>query len=98
MATQKEIEKELRKSKKECRELRTHNQFLTDRLEKAHERNAELRKKIMTMTIDDVIKQQKELSEYQEKLEKDKKIIEEFDKQAQVKLDTDGITHGDTGR
>ena len=52
----------------------------------------------MTMTIDDVIKQQKELSEYQEKLEKDKKIIEEFDKQAQVKLDTDGITHGDTGR
>ena len=30
--------------KKELRELRTHNKFLTDRLELAHERNAELRK------------------------------------------------------
>jgi uncharacterized coiled-coil protein SlyX len=44
MATIKEIESQLRKAKKELRELRTHNQFLLERLEKAHERNAEIQK------------------------------------------------------
>ena len=34
MATEKELEKQLREIKKEVRELRTHNQFLLDRLEK----------------------------------------------------------------
>ena len=86
MATQKELEKQLREAKKELRETRTHNQFLLDRLEKAHERNAEIRKQMMTMTFDDVIKTQKELAEYQEKLKKDKELIEAFDKQSQVKL------------
>ena len=86
MATQKELEKQLREVKKEVRELRTHNQFLLDRLEKAHERNAEIRKQMMTMTFDDVIKTQKELAEYQEKLKKDKELIESFEKQSQVKL------------
>ena len=86
MATQKELEKQLREIKKEVRELRTHNQFLLDRLEKAHERNAEIRKQMMTMTFEDVIKTQKELAEYQEKLKKDKELIEAFDKQSQVKL------------
>ena len=88
MATEKELEKQLRQIKKEVRELRTHNQFLLDRLEKGHERNAELRKQIMTMTIDDVIKIQKELSEYQEKVAKDKELLETFDKQIEVKLAT----------
>ncbi len=86
MATQKELEKLLREAKKELRETRTHNQFLLDRLEKAHERNAEIRKQMMTMTFDDVIRTQKELSEYQEKIKKDKELIEAFDKQKEVKL------------
>jgi chromosome segregation ATPase len=86
MATQKELEKQLREAKKELRETRTHNQFLLDRLEKAHERNAEIRKQMMTMTFDDVIKTQKELAEYQEKIKKDKELMEAFDKQKEVKL------------
>jgi len=96
MATQKELEKQLREAKKELRETRTHNQFLLDRLEKAHERNAEIRKQMMTMTFDDVIKTQKELAEYQEKIKKDKELIETFDKQAQVKLNSNlnGNTSG----
>jgi len=98
MATIKEIESQLRKAKKELRELRTHNQFLLERLEKAHERNAEIRKQMMTMTFDDVIKTQKELAEYQEKVAKDKELLETFDKQVEVKLDTAGINNGDTSR
>jgi len=98
MATQKELEKQLKDIKKEVRELRTHNQFLLDRLEKGHERNAELRKQMMTMTFDDVVRNQKELAEFQEKLAKDKELLETFDKQVEVKLDTAGINNGDTSR
>jgi hypothetical protein len=98
MATQKELEKQLKDIKKEVRELRTHNQFLLDRLEKGHERNAELRKQMMTMTFDDVVKNQKELAEFQEKLAKDKELLETFDKQTEVQLDTAGINNGDTSR
>ena len=98
MATLKEVEQQLRKAKKEVRELRTHNQFLLDRLEKAHERNAEIRKQMMTMTFDDVIKTQKELAIFQEKLAKDKELLETFDKQTEVQLDTAGINNGDTSR
>lgn len=98
MATPEETLKENRRLKKEVRELRTHNQFLLDRLEKAHERNAEIRKQMMTMTFDDVIKTQKELAEYQEKVAKDKELLETFDKQVEVKLDTAGINDGDTIR
>ena len=98
MATPEETLKENRRLKKEVRELRTHNQFLLDRLEKAHERNAEIRKQMMTITFDDVIKTQKELAEYQEKVAKDKELLETFDKQVEVKLDTAGINDGDTIR
>ena len=98
MATQKELEKQLKDIKKEVRELRTHNQFLLDRLEKAHERNAEIRKQMMTMTFDDVVKNQKELAIFQEKLAKDKELLETFDKQTEVQLDTAGINNGDTSR
>jgi len=94
MATIKEVESQLRKIKKEVRELRTHNQFLLDRLEKAHERNAEIRKQMMTMTFDDVIRTQKELAEFQAKLSKDKELLDAFDKQAQVKLNSN--FNGDT--
>ena len=98
MATPEETQKENRRLKKEVRELRTHNQFLLERLEKAHERNAEIRKQMMTITFDDVIKTQKELAEYQEKVAKDKELLETFDKQIEVKLDTAGINNGDTIR
>lgn len=81
MATLKEVEKQLREAKKELRELRTHNKFLLERLELGHERNAELRKKIMTMTFDDVVKNQKELLLYQEKMAKDKELVETFENQ-----------------
>lgn len=96
MATEKELQKQLREVKKEVRELREHNQFLLDRLEKAHERNAEIRKQMMTMTFDDVLKTQKELAEYQAKFKKDQELIETFDKQAQVKLNSNlnGNTSG----
>jgi hypothetical protein len=96
MATIKEVESQLRKAKKELREIRTHNQFLLERLEKAHERNAEIRKQMMTMTFEDIIKTQKELADYQEKIKKDKELIETFDKQSQVKLDSN--LNGDTIR
>jgi len=86
MATEKELQKQLREVKKEVRELREHNKFLLDRLEKAHERNAEIRKQMMTMTFDDVIRTQKELAEYQSKIAKDKELMEAFEKQQQVKL------------
>ena len=98
MATQNEVEKQLKEIKKEVRELRTHNQFLLDRLEKAHERNAEIRKQMMTMTFDDVVRNQKELAEFQEKVAKDKELLETFDKQVEVKLDTAGINNGNTSR
>ena len=96
MATIKEVESQLRKAKKELREVRTHNEFLLERLEKAHERNAEIRKQMMTMTFEDIIKTQKELADYQEKIKKDKELIETFDKQSQVKLDSN--LNGDTIR
>jgi len=98
MATQSEVEKQLKEIKKEVRELRTHNQFLLDRLEKAHERNAEIRKQMMTMTFDDIVRNQKELAEFQEKVAKDKELLETFDKQVEVKLDTAGINNGNTSR
>ena len=87
MATEKELQKQLKEVKKEVRELREHNKFLLDRLEKAHERNAEVRKQMMTITFEDVIKTQKELADYQDKIKKDKELMEAFDKQAQVKID-----------
>lgn len=81
MATLKEVEKQLKETKKELREQKAKVQFLLERLEIGHERNAELRKKIMTMTFDDVVKNQKELLLYQEKMTKDKELVETFENQ-----------------
>ena len=53
---------------------------------------------MMTMTFDDVLKTQKELAEYQAKFKKDQELLETFDKQTEVKLDTQGITDGNTIR
>jgi hypothetical protein len=81
MATLKEVEKQLNEAKKELRELRIHNKFLLDRLELGHERNYELRQKIMTMTFDDIIKNQQELIKYQDKMAKDKELVDTFENQ-----------------
>lgn len=81
MATLKEVEKQLKETKKELREQKAKVQFLLERLEIGHERNAELRKKIMTMTFDDVVKNQKELLLYQEKMTKDKELVDTFENQ-----------------
>lgn len=88
MATLKEVEKQLKEAKKKNREKdkiieehEIHIKFLTDRLERAHERVAEKNKEIMTMTFDDVIKNQKELLKYQEKMAKDKELVETFENQ-----------------
>jgi hypothetical protein len=81
MATLKEVEKQLKEAKKELRELRIHNKFLLDRLELGHERNYELRQKIMTMTFDDIIKNQQELIKYQDKMAKDKELVDTFENQ-----------------
>ena len=88
MSTVKEIEKQLREAKKKNREKDkiieehlTHIKFLTDRLEMAHLRVADKNKEIMTMTFDDVIKNQKELLKYQEKMAKDKELVEAFENQ-----------------
>jgi hypothetical protein len=96
MATEKELKKELNSVKKEVRELRTHNKFLLDRLDLAHEKNAELRKQIMTMSVDDVLTHQKEFVKYQEKFAKDRELVETFDKQTQVKLNSNGIAQEET--
>lgn len=88
MSTLEEVQKENRRLKKEKREKDKiieekdiHIKFLTDRLERAHERVAEKNKEIMTMTFDDVIKNQKELLKYQEKMAKDKELVETFENQ-----------------
>jgi hypothetical protein len=88
MSTVKELEKQLREAKKKNREKDkiieehlTHIKFLTDRLERAHLRVADKNKEIMTMTFDDVIKNQKELLKYQEKMAKDKELVETFENQ-----------------
>ena len=41
---------------------------------------------------------EKELAEYQAKFKKDQELLETFDKQTEVKLDTQGITDGNTIR
>ena len=86
MATEKELQKQLREVKREVRELREHNKFLLDRLEKAHERNAEVRKQMMTMTFDDVLAMRKAKAEYDERQKKEKELFDTFEKQQQVKL------------
>ena len=103
MATLKEVEQQLRKAKKEkrelaekCKEYDIREKLYLERLEKAHERLHEKNQEILNMTFDDVAKMQKAKAEYTEKYLKDKELIETFDKQAQVKLNSNlnGNTNG----
>lgn len=93
MSTLKELESQLRKSKKEKRELEQkikeyeiREKLYLERLDNWAVKNQELNYKINNMTIDEVIKIQKAKAEYTEKYLKDKEITESFEKQSQVKL------------
>ena len=93
MSTLKEVESELRKSKKEKRELEEkikeseiREKLYLERLDNWAVKNQELNYKINNMTIDEVIKIQKAKVEYTEKYLKDKEITDSFEKQSQVKL------------
>tara|TARA_R100001510_G_scaffold34097_1_gene30568 strand:+ start:41 stop:340 length:300 start_codon:yes stop_codon:yes gene_type:complete len=94
MATQKETEKELRAVKKEVRELRTHNKFLLDRLDLAHEKNAKLREEKNNMTVDDVVLMQKAKAEYASSIEKS--ISEQLSMQEKVQLNSSGLPNGES--
>ena len=105
MATLQEIQDQLKKSKKEGRELREEikeykirEKLYLERLENWAEKNQSLNNKISNMTLDDVAKMQKAKAEYVDKYLKDKEVTEAFDKQTQVKLNSEGINHGDTNR
>ena len=93
MSTLKEVESQLRKSKKEKRELEQkikeyeiREKLYLERLDNWAIKNQDLNYKINNMTIDDVVKIQKAKAEYTEKYLKDKEITESFEKQSQVKL------------
>ena len=93
MATLKEVESQLRKAKKEKRELEQkikeyeiREKLYLERLDNWAAKNQDLNYKINNMTIDDVVKIQKAKAEYTEKYLKDKQITESFEKQSQVKL------------
>jgi len=93
MATAEELQQQLRKSKKEKRELEQkikeyeiREKLYLERLDNWAAKNQDLNYKINNMTIDEVVKIQKAKAEYTEKYLKDKQITESFEKQSQVKL------------
>jgi len=99
MATQNELQEQLKKAKKELREAREEvkeakirEQLYLERLDNWAEKNQALHREISGMTMDDVARKQRAKAEYKEKYAKDIEIAETFDKQAQVKLNTTGIT------
>ena len=103
MATQEELQEQLKKAKKELREAREEvkeakirEQLYLERLDNWAEKNQYLNSKISNMTMDDVAKMQRAKAEYTEKYLKDKEIAETFDKQSQVKLNS--TLNGDTSR
>ena len=88
MATLKEVEKQLRESKKKNREKdkiieehETHIKFLHDRLKLAKDDLFDERQKRLNMTIDDVMALVKVRAEFEEKQKKDKQIVETFENQ-----------------
>jgi hypothetical protein len=95
MATLKEVESQLRKAKKEkrelaekCKEYEIVIKTLTERLSARTDEKSEWIKKYNEKSIDDCVAQNKAQAEYFEKYLKDKELIETFDKQSQVKLDS----------
>ena len=93
MATASELQEQLKKAKRELREireevkeLRIREKLYLERLDNWAEKNQFLNNKISNMTMDEVAQMQKAKAEYNEKYLKDKEVAEAFDKQAQVKL------------
>jgi hypothetical protein len=93
MATLEETQDQLKKAKKELREVREEikeakirEQLYLERLENWAEKNQALHREISGMTMDDVARKQRAKAEYKEKYAKDIEIAETFEKQAQVKL------------
>jgi len=96
MSTLKEVEAQLRKAKKENRELKKDNdekdlhiKFLNERLDNWADKNAQLREEKLKITVDDVIAFQKAKSEYASS--QDQSFVDQLEKQEQVKLDSQGI-------
>ena len=88
MATLKEVEKQLRESKKKngekdkiIEEHETHIKFLHDRLKLAKDDLFDERQKRLNMTIYDVMALVKARAEFEEKQKKDKQIVETFENQ-----------------
>ena len=101
MATPEELQKENRRLKKEkrelaekCKEYEIVIKTLTERLSARTDEKSEWIKKYNEKSIDDCVAQHKAEAEYFEKYLKDKELIETFDKQAQVKLNSK--LHGNT--
>jgi len=98
MSTLKEVEAQLRKAKKENRELKKDNdekdlhiKFLNERLDNWADKNAQLREEKLKITVDDVIAFQKAKSEYASS--QDQSFVDQLEKQEQVKLDSQGIAN-----
>lgn len=103
MATPEELKQHLKKAKQELREAREEvkeakirEKLYLERLENWADKNQALNNKISNMTIDEVASMQKAKAEYIDKYLKDKEIVETFDKQTQVKLDSLKTEHGNT--
>ena len=103
MATASELQEQLKKAKRELREareeskeLRIREQLYLERLDNWAEKNQYLNNKISNITMDEVAQMQKAKAEYVDKYLKDKEVTEAFDKQTQVKLNSEGINHGNT--
>jgi len=96
MSTVKEVEARVRKEKKinkdllkQIEEKDLHIKFLTDRLDNWAEKNAELREKIRSITVDDVVALQKSKADFFA----DHNLGEQLEKQEQVILNSSGITN-----
>jgi hypothetical protein len=88
MATLKEVEKQLRESKKKNREKdkiieehKIREKVYLERLDNWAAKNQHLNHKINNMTIDDVAKMQKQKAEYTAKYLKDKELVDTFENQ-----------------
>ena len=93
MSTLKEVEAQLRKAKKENRELKKDNdekdlhiKFLNERLDNWADKNAQLREEKLKITVDDVIAFQKAKSEYASS--QDQSFVDQLEKQEQAVVDS----------
>ena len=91
MSTLKEVEAQLRKAKKENRELKKDNdekdlhiKFLNERLDNWADKNAQLREEKRKITVDDVIAFQKAKSDYAST--QNQSFVDQLEKQEKVEL------------